>query len=94
MRERPPVTIFGDGYQPDVPVERPPAPGTQALLLAVLVLGVILMGIQLWLLTVALDLYLGGAGDGIWWLAVVSGLVFAGGLFALWLTERRPRVRR
>jgi hypothetical protein len=93
MRERPPPSVFGDVYQPDVPVDRPPPPGRQALLLAALLVGLLLMGIQLWLLTVALDLYLAGSGDDIWLLALVSGVVFLGGLLALRLLERRPRVR-
>lgn len=87
-------TIFGDHYQPDVQEERPPLPGRQALLLAALLIGFLLMGLQLWLLTVALEMYLGGHGDGIWLLAVASGLVFAGGLLALRLLDRRPRFRR
>ncbi len=84
-------TIFGDRYQPDVDVERPPAPGRQALLLALLLLGLLLMGVQLWLLTVALDMYLGGNGGDIWLLAAISGLVFLGGLAALRLVRRMPR---
>lgn len=88
----PPRSVFGDQYQPDVAVDRPPPPGRQALLLAALVIGVLLMGIQLWLLTVALDLYLGGSGGEVWLLALVSGGVFLGGLLALRLLGRRPRV--
>jgi hypothetical protein len=88
---RPPLSIFGDQDQPDVDIDRPPPPGRQALLLAALVVGLLLMGIQLWLLTVALDMYLGGAGGGVWVLALISGLVFLGGLLALRLLERAPR---
>lgn len=91
MRSRPPLSVFQDQYQPDVHVERAPPPGRQALVLAALLIGFLLMAIQLWLLTVALDLYLGGFGDEVWLLAAVSGLVFAGGLIALRLLERRPR---
>lgn len=69
-------------------------PGRQALLLGALVLGLLMMGIQLWLLTVALELYLGGEGDSIWGLAVSSGILFAGGLFAVWLLSRSPRFER
>jgi hypothetical protein len=85
------MSVFGDRYQPDVEVDRPPPPGRQALLLAALVIGILLMGIQLWLLTVALDLYLGGSGDRVWVLALVSGPVFLGGLLALRLLGRQPR---
>jgi hypothetical protein len=53
-----------------------------------------LLGVQLWLLTVALDLYLGGQGGQVWSLALVSGLIFLGGLAVLWTLRRRPRVAR
>lgn len=67
-------------------------PGRQALLLGALLLGLIVLAIQLWLLTVALELFLSGEGDHIWGLALVSGMVFAGGLLASWLLSRSPRV--
>ena len=87
-------TIFGDQYQPDSATEHPPAPGRQALLLAMLLIGFLLLGLQLWLLTVALDLYLAGKGDQVWLLALVSGAVVLGGVLALWLVRRplRPHV--
>lgn len=69
-------------------------PGRQALLLAALIIGLLMLGMQLWLLTVALDLYLSGDGDVIWGVALASGTLFAGGLFAIWLLSRRPRVVR
>ena len=69
-------------------------PGRQALLLAALIIGLLMLGIQLWLLTVALDLYLSGEGGIIWGLALTSGLVFAGGLLAIWLLSRHPKVIR
>jgi hypothetical protein len=59
-----------------------------------LAIGILLLGIQLWLLTVALDLYLGGRGGQVWSLALVSGLIFAGGLLVLWILRQRPRVSR
>ena len=49
---------------------------------------------QLWLLTVALDLFLAGRGDQVWQQAVVSGAIFAGGLLVIWLLRRRPRMTR
>jgi hypothetical protein len=67
-----------------------PQPGQIPIVLAGLPIGVLLMGVQLWLLTVALDLYLGGAGGQIWLLALVSGLIFAGGLLVLWVLRQRP----
>ena len=71
-----------------------PPPGQLAIVMAGLVIGILLMGIQLWLLTVALDLYLAGKGREVWQLALLSGLIFLGGLAMLWLIGRRPQVRR
>ena len=48
----------------------------------------------IWLLTVALDLFLAGRGDQVWQQAVVSAGIFAGGLLVLWLLRRRPRMTR
>ena len=78
----------------DDPADRPPAPGQMAVVLAALTTGILLMGIQLWLLTVALELYLAGDGARVWQLALVSGGIFLGGLAMLWLLGRRPEVRR
>ncbi len=74
--------------------DRTPPPGRQAVVIAKLALGVLLLGVQLWLLTVALDLYLSGDGSDVWTLALFSGIVFVGGLLALRLPGRRPRVPR
>ena len=79
------------GGRPDGTSGHPP-PGLHAVVLAALTIGLLLMGIQLWLLTVALDLYLGGAGRQTWLLALVSGLIFVGGLLMLRLLGRRPRL--
>lgn len=73
---------------------RPPVPGQPAIVLAALTIGILLMGIQLWLLTVALELYLAGDGGRVWQLALASGGIFLGGLAMLWLLGRRPEVRR
>ena len=80
--------------RPDHMVAQPPPPGQMALILAGLAIGLLLMSIQLWLLTVALDLYLAGSGARIWQLALASGAIFLGGLLMLRLLGRRPRVRR
>ncbi len=53
------------------------------VLATALMIGLVLMAIQLWLLTVALDLLLGGATEGFLRLVVASGAVFAGGLLVL-----------
>lgn len=76
------------------PLAHLPPPGQMAVVLAALTIGILLMGIQLWLLTVALELYLAGDGDMVWQLALVSGGIFLGGLAMLWLLRRRPQVRR
>lgn len=78
----------------DGPVDRSPAPGELAIVMAALMLGLLLMSVQLWLLTVALELYLGGHGRQVWLLALVSGLIFVGGLIVLNVLGRRPRVAR
>jgi cytochrome c biogenesis protein CcdA len=71
-------------------VERKPALGQVAIVLAGLALGIMLLGIQLWLLTIALDRYLAGQGMDIWALVIFSGLVFLGGLSMLRLLARHP----
>lgn len=78
----------------DATEDRTPPPGHQAVVMAALMLGLLLMGIQLWLLTVALELYLGGHGPQVWLLALVSGLIFLGGLLVLNVLGRRPRTTR
>jgi hypothetical protein len=58
------------------------------VVMAALSIGLLLMGIQLWLLTVALELFLGGHGDTTWQLAVGSGAIFLGGLLVLRMLPR------
>ena len=89
--DRPPNNT---GRPADNAADRPPAPGQTAVVLAALTIGILLMGIQLWLLTVALELYLSGVGDRVWQLALLSGAIFLGGLAILRLLHRRPQVRR
>lgn len=71
------------------PREQPVTPGRQAVVLMMLALGILLLAGQLWLLTVALDLYLAGQGGTIWLICLISGLIFAGGLLVLRLLERQ-----
>jgi hypothetical protein len=80
--------------RPDEAVDQPPPPGQMAIVLAGLAIGLLLMGIQLWLLTIALELYLAGEGGIVWQLALASGVIFLGGLLMLRVLRRRPRVRR
>ena len=80
--------------RPDRTVNEPPPPGHMGLVMAGLTIGILLMSIQLWLLTIALELYLAGEGERIWLVAVISGAIFAGGLLMLRLLRRRPQIRR
>jgi hypothetical protein len=68
------------------------APGQRAIVLAAVLIGLLLLSIQLWLLTVAVELYLGGEAEDAWTLAVVSALVFLGGLFAYRLLRHQPQI--
>lgn len=61
------------------------------MLLTALAVGILLMGIQLWLLTIALDLYLAGGSTNIWTLVIISGLVFLGGVLVWRVLRRRSR---
>ena len=83
--------ISPDGGQ--APIALTP-PGRDALSAAALVVGLLLMAIQLWLLTVALELFQSGEGRAVWPLAAISGGIFLGGLGILWLLRRRPGIRR
>jgi hypothetical protein len=75
-------------------VEHGPPPGRVAVLLTALAIGILLMGIQLWLLTIALDLYLAGGSIDIWILVIISGLVFLGGILVWRVLRRSPRSMR
>jgi hypothetical protein len=77
--------------RPDEAVDQPPPPGQMPLVMTGLAIGLLLMAIQLWLLTIALELYLGGEGGVIWQIALISGVIFLGGLAMLRLLRRRPR---
>ena len=80
--------------RPAEAADEPPPPGQEAIVMAALAMGIVMMGIQLWLLTVALDLYLAGKGNQVWGLALVSAAIFLGGLMMTRLLQRRPRGRR
>lgn len=73
----------------DTELEIATQPGLQALLLAALAIGILMLSLQLWLLTVALDLFLAGRGGEVWSLSFVSGLIFVGGFVALRLLSGR-----
>lgn len=67
------------------------APGEGGLVMLGLGIGILLMSVQLWLLTLALNLYLLGDRRGTLIAAVVSGAIFLGGLLMLRVLERAER---
>ncbi len=78
---------------PETEADRPQRPGRQALLLAAATIGLVMLALQLWFLTIALDLFYLREQSGAWALAVLSGLVYVGGLLALGMFEKSRRVR-
>ncbi len=74
--------------------ERLPAVGQQGLATLGLAIGLLLVAIQLWLLTIAFDLYLENERAKTVGVAIASGFVFLGGLGMLRLLDRKPRRRR
>jgi hypothetical protein len=68
-----------------------PLPGRSSVAFLGLMLGLVLMAIQLWLLTLAFDLYLAGERAETVWVAICSGFIFFGGLGILWFLDHRPR---
>jgi hypothetical protein len=97
FRPRPTWPAERDG---DAMLSRDPEPerqaphGVEALVATLVAIGVVLLAIQLWLLTVALDIYLAGNRGDLWVLAVLSGLVFLGGLAAVRVIGRLSRMGR
>lgn len=87
------TTIHGPSGATIPERERLPAVGQGAITTFGLAIGLLLVAIQLWLLTIAFDLYLEGERGSIVGVAISSGLVFVGGLFMVRLLDRRPRRR-
>jgi hypothetical protein len=54
-------------------------------------IGVLLMSVQLWLLTLAFNLFLSGDRRGTVIAAIISGAIFAGGVIMLVLLRRTTR---
>ncbi len=69
--------------------QEPRHPGQSAIAMTGLLVGLVMMGIQLWLLTLAFDLYLSGERGATLLAAGCSGLIFLGGLFVLRLVGSR-----
>jgi hypothetical protein len=88
---QPHLSVYPESEDDDIRVNPSPTPGQQGVFMAAVIIGILLMGIQLWLLTVALDLFLGNRSNPIWPLPLVSGLIFLGGLLTLRLLKRRRR---
>jgi hypothetical protein len=88
---QPHLYVHPESDEEDIRANLSPTPGQQGVLTAAVIIGILLMGIQLWLLTVALDLFLGHRENPIWPLPLVSGLIFVGGLLTLRLLKRRRR---
>lgn len=75
-------------------VRRPALPGQMVLILTGLAIGLLLMGIQLHLLSSAIDHYLSGLNSQIWLLVLASGAIFLGGLVILWVLRWQLRAPR
>ena len=73
---------------------RSPPPGEYGLLNAALAIGILLMGLQLWILTVALDAFQRHNDAQLYALAGISAVIFAGGVAMLWILRRGPTVNR
>lgn len=71
-----------------------PAPGEASLVSAALAVGILLMGLQLWILTVALEEFQRHNETRIYLLAGISALIFGGGVAIRWLLKRTPSIRR
>ena len=74
-------------------MKRPP-PGQGGLIMLGLSVGILLMSVQLWLLTLAFNLYFLGDRVGTLIAAVVSGCICLGGLALLWVLQRSASRRR
>jgi hypothetical protein len=93
MIETPSGNLVPGGTTRPAEMDDLPPVGQAPLVMVGLTIGILLMAIQLWLLTVALDLYLAGQGGEVWRLGAASGFIFVGGLGILRILRRRPRIR-
>ncbi len=74
------------------PERRQPIAAHIALIMFGLSVGLVLMALQLWLLTLAFDLFESGVRFQTTVIAAISGLVFVGGLVMLRLLDRNSHV--
>lgn len=85
-------TIRGTGYTTSQRENLPPL-GQGNLATLGLAIGLLLVVVQLWLLTIAFDAYLAGNRGQTLGVAICSGFVFLGGLLMLRFLNRRPARR-
>jgi thiol:disulfide interchange protein len=71
-----------------------PPPGEAGLVGAALLIGFLLLALQLWILTVALEEFQRHNDERTYLLAGISAVIFAGGLAVRWLLRRTPSIRR
>ena len=71
-----------------------PPPGEAGLVGAALMIGILLLALQLWILTVALEEFQRHNDERTYILAGISAGIFAGGLAVRWLLRRTPSIRR
>lgn len=71
-----------------------PPPGEAGLVGAALMIGILLLALQLWILTVALEEFQRHNDERTYALAGISAVIFAGGLAVRWLLKRTPSIRR
>lgn len=83
-------TVYPGGHERRNPT---PPPGEGALLSAAVAMGILLMGIQLWILTVALEQFERHRYNEVYALTGISALIFIGGVAILWMLRRTPSVR-
>jgi hypothetical protein len=84
-------TAFPGGQERHKTAVAPPGEGV--LLSAAVAMGILLMGMQLWILTVALEQFERHHYREVYALTGFSALIFAGGVAILWMLRRTPRVR-
>lgn len=71
-----------------------PPPGEAGLVGAALMIGILLLALQLWILTIALEEFQRHNNERTYILAGISAAIFVGGLAVRWLLRRTPSIRR